>query len=93
MEFEENDDRFTLYWKDGHKEVVRGDSISDAFQKAGYSVGALQALDFFSSGACQDYEFNKGTRSWVNARMTIPLVCSSLEPTSAGLHLTGGRSL
>lgn len=93
MEFVEDDDRFTLYWMHGEKEVVRGASIDDAMTKAGYNAGALGSLSFFSCGDCQDYEFDSQQRNWVNTRMTVALVCAKLEPTSAGLRLSGGRSI
>lgn len=41
---------FTLFWKDGKKELIRGTDIADAFRRAGYGGGALTALDYFSYG-------------------------------------------
>lgn len=38
---------FELYWLDGTKEIVHGDSISDAFMRAGYGGGAIRALDYW----------------------------------------------
>lgn len=40
--------RFKLHWKDGKVESVIGDSISDAFRRAGYGGGAPSALDYWS---------------------------------------------
>ena len=36
--------RYELTWHDGSKEVIEGDSISQAFTLAGYSGGAITAL-------------------------------------------------
>lgn len=38
---------FILHWLDGTEETIHGDSISDAFNKAGYDSGALRALDWY----------------------------------------------
>jgi hypothetical protein len=38
---------FTLYFIGGKKEVVRGATIADACNKAGYGQGAISALDFY----------------------------------------------
>lgn len=38
---------FKLFWLDGKTEIVHGKDIADAFAKAGYSRGALRALDHF----------------------------------------------
>ena len=40
--------KFKLHWKDGTVESVVGDSISDAFRRAGYGGGAPLALDYWS---------------------------------------------
>lgn len=39
--------KFMLYWLDGKSEEVQGESISDAFRRAGYGGGAIQALDWY----------------------------------------------
>lgn len=38
---------YILHWVDGKEEIVRGHSISDAFMKAGYGGGAINALDYY----------------------------------------------
>lgn len=55
---------WTLYWRGGRREVIQGDSIDDAFRKAGYGGGAQAALDFYSGGDNHDYEYNSTTRDW-----------------------------
>lgn len=58
------DSYFTLYWNDGKREIVKGDTIADALTHAGYSQGALAALDFHCLGVNYDYEWNKDTHNW-----------------------------
>ena len=38
---------FILHWLDGTDEEVQGNSISDAFTRAGYGGGAIRALDYY----------------------------------------------
>jgi len=38
---------YKLYWLDGKEEIVKGDTIAQAFTLAGYGQGALAALDYF----------------------------------------------
>jgi hypothetical protein len=56
--------KFTLYWLTGKREVISGDSIADAFTRAGYSAGAIGALDFYYNGDNQDYVWDKDKRNW-----------------------------
>jgi hypothetical protein len=39
--------RFKIFWLDGTVETITGDSIADAFMKAGYGGGAIRALDYY----------------------------------------------
>jgi hypothetical protein len=38
---------FILHWLDGTTEEVEGDTIKDAWTKAGLGAGALPALDYY----------------------------------------------
>jgi len=38
---------FKLHWLFGKKEIVKGNSISDAFTHAGLGAGAAKALDYY----------------------------------------------
>ena len=38
---------YILHWLDGTTEKIEGNSISDAFTRAGYGAGALRALDYY----------------------------------------------
>lgn len=53
--------QFTFYWLDGTREVLNGKDVTNAFVKAGYSAGAMRALDFTCNGDNEDYE-------WVNGK-------------------------
>lgn len=55
---------WTLFWRDGKRQVVHGSSFPDAMNKAGYGQGALAALDFYSRGDDHSWEWNKETRNW-----------------------------
>lgn len=59
---------FTLYWLTGDKEKVTGDTIADAMTLAGYSSGAVRALDFYAEGDFTEvdpkYQWNALDRSW-----------------------------
>lgn len=59
--------KFTFYWKTGDREVFDGESAGDALTRAGYSHGALRALDFYATGKCEDYQWDKERRKWVKA--------------------------
>ena len=55
---------FTLYWRDGKREIVKGASVEDAVTHAGYGQGALSALDFYDYGEKVNYVWNKKERNW-----------------------------
>jgi hypothetical protein len=38
---------YELHWLDGKVETLKGDSVFDAYTKAGYGLGAVQALDYY----------------------------------------------
>lgn len=42
-----NDQLFRFHWLDGKVEELRGNSASDAMNRAGYGNGALGALDYW----------------------------------------------
>ena len=58
---------YTLYWRDGKREIVCGSTPVDAMNRAGYGNGALPALDFFSEGQSDYYTWNAATRQWEKA--------------------------
>lgn len=56
---------FRLYWLSGDTEIVRGATIADAMNQAGYGGGAVRALDFFKEGEEQTYDWDGSKRDWV----------------------------
>jgi len=56
---------YTFYWLDGKRDVLEGDSISNAFLKAGYGAGAMAALDFICNGDNNEYCWNKNKNIWI----------------------------
>mgnify|MGYP001601051806 CR=1 FL=1 len=58
------DPQFTLYWLTGDREIVEGRSIDEAMTLAGYSQGALGALDFWAHGDDHGYEWNGTDQRW-----------------------------
>lgn len=65
-QMKEGDKLFTLYWLTGRREVVSGRDIAEAMTLAGYSAGALRALDFYASGDNQEYNWVEGERKWMS---------------------------
>jgi len=55
---------FYIYWRDGRKQQVVGHDIADAFSKAGYGGGAINAIDFYKQGV-DNYEWNSEQRTWL----------------------------
>ena len=39
--------KYIIHWLTGDNEFVIGDSISQAFTTAGYSAGAVKAIDWY----------------------------------------------
>lgn len=58
------DREYTLFWRTGDREIIRGSDASDAIKRAGYGGGALRALDFYAAGDCTDYIWNTEARNW-----------------------------
>ena len=60
----QDDPAFTLYWRTGRREVVRGRNGAEAMTLAGYSSGALRALDFWADGDDDKYWWDEKNREW-----------------------------
>ncbi len=39
--------KYRLFWLNGETEIIRGLSCEHAFTRAGYTTGALRALDYY----------------------------------------------
>ena len=56
---------YTLFWLTGETELVKGNTPAEAITLAGYSQGALGALDFYGHGDIKNkYVWDAGARSW-----------------------------
>jgi hypothetical protein len=56
---------WAFYWLTGQREVLPGATAADALNRAGYSAGAIRALDFFADGDREDsWAWNPDTRQW-----------------------------
>ena len=55
---------FTLYWRDGRRQVIQGPSFDEAFAVTGYSMDAVSGIDWYTEGITYTDAYNKETRSW-----------------------------
>ncbi|QVD49170.1 hypothetical protein LUCX_100 [Xanthomonas phage vB_XciM_LucasX] len=65
MKLKSNESAFTLYWKDGRREIIVGEDIADAFHKAGYGSGALGALDWYDQLPSDTHRWDADSKDWV----------------------------
>jgi hypothetical protein len=60
---------YTLFWLTGEKEIVKGKTPAEAITLAGYSQGAIRALDFYGNGDIRDeYDWDTEARSWIKIK-------------------------
>jgi hypothetical protein len=57
---------YTFFWLDGTSELLKGASMADAANRAGYGAGAVKAIDFIAEGDKRNqYEWRgKPENSW-----------------------------
>jgi len=60
---------FTIYWRYGKREVVRGRDQEAAFQNSGHSTKPLGLFDFCVDGDCNDYVFKN--LEWIKKKQNI----------------------
>lgn len=56
--------KWTLYWRTGDRQVVRGEQIHTAMNNAGIGQGALPALDFYAEGDDRNYRWDARAHAW-----------------------------
>ena len=56
---------YTLYWRNGDRNVVSGKTIVEAFTAAGYGAGAIHALDWYDEGVTEAHYYDKQMSTWV----------------------------
>ena len=55
---------YTVYWRTGQRELIRGRSKAEAMTLAGYGGGAVRAIDFIADGECNDWTWDPASREW-----------------------------
>ena len=64
-----DDPKFTLYWRTGRIEVVQGRNAAEAMTLAGYSGGAVRALDFWARDEpTGEWAWDAATREWNSSK-------------------------
>lgn len=56
--------QWTVYWLDGRKSLIEGESIEAAFRDAGYGGGAIGAVDLWAKGDDHEYAWDGTKRQW-----------------------------
>lgn len=62
---------FTIFWRDGTREVMHGVDVAAAFVAAGHSLMIHRMVDFHKEGDVQDYTWDANRREWTR---TTPLI-------------------
>lgn len=62
---------FTFYWKNGAREVHRGEDHNAALEAAGYTEANIRALDFFMQGEDHTYQWNEHQREWTKHQVFL----------------------
>jgi hypothetical protein len=55
---------YTIYWKNGKREVVAGPNVVEALLNAGYSATVLRMLAFYLPGDNKGYLWNEKFQYW-----------------------------
>lgn len=55
---------YTLFWLTGETDIIKGDTISDAFRRSGYGGGSINALDFYEIGDKRD-DYIWENKKWI----------------------------
>lgn len=72
---------FTLYWRTGEREIVKGPDVASAMTLAGYGGGSVRALDFWARGDDRDWQWNAEKREWNNkVRLELKAELAALPP-------------
>lgn len=56
---------YTLFWKNGKREVLNGTDVIKAIREAGYETKDLTDLSFFTPGNNTEYRWVESSRTWV----------------------------
>lgn len=61
---------FQFYWVGGKLEQSEGISIADAFNRAGYGGGSINALDFYEESENPRWRYDSAARKWVRKEIS-----------------------
>jgi hypothetical protein len=56
---------FTVYWLDGSKSHIYGETIDKAFAAAGYGGGSVNAVDWYDNGISNTHYRDQQKKEWV----------------------------
>jgi len=56
---------FTIYWLGGSFNFIEGNTIEDAFTKAGYGAGAVSAIDWYDNNISQTHKYDFKLKKWI----------------------------
>jgi len=63
---------FTIFWRTGDAQIVKGEKAHEAMNNAGIGAGALAAMDFYAEGDQRNkWEYNKEERNWSKKKKGI----------------------
>lgn len=58
---------FTIYWGNGKREILYGETIADALERNDYVRDALYMATCYTEGICENFEFING--KWVYIKL------------------------
>lgn len=56
--------QYTIYWPNGYKEVIRGNSLADALYRQQYGQSAILGIYKSVEGVDNNYIWNFTTHQW-----------------------------
>jgi len=61
----DDDDFYTVYWKNGTRKVVHGPSVEIAYTRAGYTAKDAMSIEWVDKGVTNTHAFDVKKRAWV----------------------------
>lgn len=85
---------FTVFWRNGTINYLKGSDITDSFNSNGYGAGTLSVVDFYSEGIDINYSWNAETKEWDKKKeITIPSEQAENMQVSDFLNLAKTHSM
>jgi hypothetical protein len=57
---------WTLFWKNGKREVIHGTDLDDALTNNGHTMESVKNTQFYTQGRCKSYEYDEETKEWIH---------------------------